>query len=135
MMYPHTISVFNQFTNDDGEQHFYKTVVKDVLFIRDDSTARNKLGLTNADTITCYVSMNSNRESEYVDSSVYRVSCENGESGFFTFAKGDYIAFGDVGETDMNINKFKNETENIFEVTGIIDYRFGSLKSLVVSAK
>lgn len=134
-MYPHIISVFNQFIDDEGEQHFYKSVIRDVLFLRDDNTARNKLGLTNADTITCYVNMNSDREVSYIDSSIYRVSCENGEDGFFTFAKGDYIAYGDVGETDMDINKFKNETENIFEVTGIIDYRIGSLKSLVVSAK
>lgn len=134
-MYPHTISVFNQFVNDDGEIHFYKSVIKDVLFLRDDNTGRNKLGLNNADTITCYVNMNATRDIEYLESSTYRISCDNGGNGFFTFAKGDYIAFGDVGETDMDINRFKNETENIFEVTGIIDYRFGGLKNLVVSAK
>ena len=132
-MYPHIISIFNQYDDENGDTHFNKVVISDVLFIRGDNTGRNKLDLTNADIITVYVNMNAVRDVEYIDGALYQSAGD--KDRLFAFNKGDYIAFGDVGESDMNINEFKNNTGNIYEVTGVTDYRVGSLKSLIVSAK
>lgn len=134
MLYAHTITVFNRLSEDD-DASYAKSVVTPVLFVLDENTARNKLGLVNADTVTVYIPQSCTEASgkALVDSFTYDQLAD--KSGYFTFKKGDYVSLGGVSLDGLSINEFKNTYGNIYEITGLADYRFGGLPNLVLSAK
>ncbi len=135
MLFPHTITVFNRISEDDDTETYAKALVSNVLFVKDENTARNKLGLANADTVTVYVPQDCREASGkmLVDAAMYEQLQDKSSS--YCYRKGDYICFGDVSLDNLSINELKNITENVFEITGLADYRFGGLPNLVVSAK
>ena len=136
MDFPHTLTVFNQ-VGDEDEPTYIKSTIQYVLFVKDENTARNKLGIANADTITVYVPANVNEVNGkwYLESADYTKLSDTDKEGKYTFRKGDFISLGDTSLDELSINEYKNLNENIYEITGLSDYRFGGLPNLVLSAR
>lgn len=132
-MFPHTVTIFNECLKEDGA--FFKSVLYGVLFVKDENTSRNKLGLTNSDTITCYIPKSVKCSKEYREPYMYDELYGDYAKNYYTLKKGDYISFGDVGEDYLDINELKNKTGNVYEIQGISDFNFGKLQSIVISAK
>lgn len=141
MKFPHTITIFNQSTLTKGgeviEPYFRKTVINGVLFVRDENTSRNKFGLANADRVSVYIPKSSVDKIDKVllSGTSYEGASEAEQSVSYSFNKGDYICFGDVGSDGENINALKNSDGNIYEITGLASYLFGSLPNYVLGAK
>lgn len=135
MVFPHTITVFNRTSEEYDDEVYEKALVDNVLFIKDENTARNKLGLTNADTITIYIPRGSSEVTgkQLVSAADYESLIDKSSS--YCYRKGDFVCLGDVSLDGVSINELKNTTENVFEITGLSDYRFGGLPNLVLSAK
>lgn len=134
MLFPHTITVFNRSQQDD-EEIITRTVVRGVLMINDENTARNKLGLVDADTVQIYVPFKAFSTSDYVDPFKYAELNKKQLNRYYTFSKGDYVAFGDVSLGSLTPNEFKNKYGNLYEITGVSDYKYGRLKHKYVSAR
>lgn len=141
MKFPHTITIFNQSTLTVGgeviEPYFRKTVIKGVLFVRDENTSRNKFGLANADRVSVYIPKSSVDKTNKVllAGTAYEGASEAEQSVSYSFNKGDYVCFGDVGNDGVNINALKNSDGNIYEITGLASYLFGGLPNYVLGAK
>lgn len=133
MLFPHKVTIFNSLSEEDEE--YNRAVLQPVLFILDENTGRNKLGLTNADTVTVYIPSSAVDllGKQYVEPAVYNQMID--KSGVYTFRKGDLVALGDIDLGSKTINEFKNTEENLYEITGRTDYRFGGLPNIVLSAK
>ena len=136
MMFPHKITVFNIFTNKDGEDVVTPVVIKGVFFLKDENTERNKLGLVDADIVSvCVPSSAKTDGAKYSDPYIYDKLDEEFLKDFYTFKKGDFIAFGEVSLEGRSFNEFKNEFGNIYEITGVSDYNYGGLKHFGLKAK
>lgn len=135
MVFPHTITVFNRTSEEYDDEVYEKALVDNVLFIQDENTARNKLGLTNADTVTVYIPRGSSESSgkQLVSPATYENLVDKSSS--YCYRKGDFVCLGDISLDGVSINELKNTTGNVFEITGIADYRFGGLPNLVLSAR
>lgn len=133
MLFPHKVTIFNSLSEEDEE--YNRAVLQPALFILDENTGRNKLGLTNADTVTVYIPSSAVDllGKQYVEPAVYNQMVD--KSGVYTFRKGDLVALGDIDLGSKTINEFKNTEENLYEITGRTDYRFGGLPNIVLSAK
>ena len=133
MLFPHKVTIFNSLSEEDEE--YNRAVLQPALFILDENTGRNKLGLTNADTVTVYIPSSAVDllGKQYVEPAVYNQMPD--KSGVYTFRKGDLVALGDIDLGSKTINEFKNTKENLYEITGRTDYRFGGLPNIVLSAK
>lgn len=137
MRFPHVLTVFNKGTSD-GTPYYRKTIVSPCLFIQDENTARNRYGLVNADTIRVFVPITAVKSNEktLVNPIEYSGSSEEEQEDTFCFAKGDFIALGDVGEDGMSPNELKNSTGNLFSLTGIAKYDFaGAIAHYELAAK
>lgn len=141
MKFPHTITIFNQSTLTKGgevtEPYFRKTVINGVLFVRDENTSRNKFGLANADRVSVYIPKSSvdKTNKALLAGAAYEGSSEAEQSVSYSFNKGDYVCFGDVGNDGVDINALKNSDGNIYEITGLASYLFGGLPNYVLGAK
>lgn len=133
MLFPHKVTIFNSLSEEDEE--YNRSVLQPALFILDENTGRNKLGLTNADTVTVYIPSSAVDllGKQYVEPAVYNQMVD--KSGVYTFRKGDLVALGDIDLGSKTINEFKNTEENLYEITGRTDYRFGGLPNVVLAAK
>lgn len=133
MLFPHKVTIFNSLSEEDEE--YNRAVLQPALFILDENTGRNKLGLTNADTVTVYIPSSAVDllGKQYVEPAAYNQMTD--KSGVYTFRKGDLVALGDIDLGSKTINEFKNTEENLYEITGRTDYRFGGLPNIVLSAK
>lgn len=141
MKFPHSITIFNKSVSSVGgetiEPYFRKTVINGVLFVRDENTSRNKFGLANADRVSVYIPKSSVDKIDKVllSGTSYEGASEAEQSVSYSFNKGDYICFGDVGSDGENINALKNSDGNIYEITGLASYLFGGLPNYVLGAK
>ena len=140
-MFPHTITILNKSvkTNQDTSvivPYYRKTVVKNVLFVLDENTGRNHFGLTNADSVSVYIPKKSvdRVDKTFVSGSEYESLSEIEQAGAYSFQKGDYVCFGDVGADGVNINELKN-SGNLYCITGLKSYMFGSIPNYVIGAK
>lgn len=134
MLFVHTITIFNLISEDD-EPIYQKSTIGKVLFVKDENTARNKLGVVDADSITVYIPKSAQEASgkALVDAADFERALD--KSRLYTYRKGDFVCFGDVSLDGLSINELKNLTDNVFEITGLSDFRFGGLPNLVLSAK
>lgn len=133
-MFIHDVSIFNKYF-EDNKPIFKKAVLNGVLFVKDENTIRNKLGLDNSDSVKVYIPKFVKSNKKYINSFEFDSLSIEMLDEYYTIAKGDFISFGDIGQDNLYINELKNYTGNIYEITGIEDYNFGSLQSIVVSAK
>lgn len=133
-MFPHKVSIFNK-VKDGNKSLYNKSLLDGVLFVKDAGAGRNKLDLNNEDTVSTYIpnTVNSFGKEYIVDKEYETNPAIRGSS--YTFAKGDFIGFGDISLDDLSITEYKNKHGNLFEVTSISDFRFGGLPSLVITAK
>lgn len=134
MLFPHTVSIFNRGTNNSSD-YYRKTVIENCLWVKDENTARNRYGLTNADSITVYVRAEVPFTKTLVEGIQYPNLPEDEQANCFAFRKGDFIAFGDVGEDGLDINQFKNKTGEIYQITGLATFNFGGIPSYTIAAK
>lgn len=134
MKFPHTVSIFNKYTTDEGDI-ITKTLLNGVLFIKDENTNRLRLGLVAADSVSVYIPKNIKTEKHYIDYFAYVKLSEDELDEYYTFNNGDFVSFGDVDFGDLSINDFKNEYGNLYEITGVSDYDYGSLKHFVIVAR
>lgn len=148
-MFPHTITIFNQSSKtvqpEPGstapaeviEPYFRRTVINGVLFVRDESTSRNRYGLQNADKVTVYIPKKTvdKINKTLVDGVVYEGENETQQAASYSFKKGDYLYFGEYPSDCENINAIKNQSGSIYQITGVDEYLFGSLPIYVIGAK
>lgn len=141
-MFPHTITILNKSvkTNQDTsviDPYYRKTVVKNVLFVQDENTSRNKFGLSNADRISVYIPKKSvdRVDKTFVSGVAYEGLDEAGQAESFAFQKGDYVCLGDVSSDGANINSLKNLDGNVYEITGLASYMMGNIPNYVLGAK
>ena len=134
MLFPHKVTIFN-FRERDDEVEYNSSVIEGVLFVKDENTARNKLGLANSDTITIYIPKKSKCDKTFIDGFEYEKLSDADINSYYTLRKNDFVSFGEVSLESKDINDLKNDTGNIYVITGIIDYMFGGLPNIVVSAR
>ena len=89
MMFPHKVSIFN-IKNTDDDEIITKTLLKGVLFVKNENTSRGNLGLSEDDTVGIYIpkKVDSNG-SKYVDPFEYELLPKEDLSKFYTFNKGE----------------------------------------------
>lgn len=135
MKFPHKFTVFNV-TEQDGEESIQRTVVSGVLFVRDLSTGRNKLGLTDDDVVNVYIprSAKADNGKQYVPAWEFD-RLGDGVSSAYTLRKGDHVGYGDISLGDMSVNEFKNRYGNLYEIASVSDYNYGRLQHIRVIAK
>lgn len=135
MMFPHKMTVFNRIQDEENGERVQRTVLKNVLFMTQNGTGRNSYGLNDADTVTVYIPRSVNADgSKFIDPFEFEKLGDSEASGYYTFKKGDYIAFGDVVLTGTP-DEFKNETGNLYEVTAFKNYNYGRLQHIKVVAQ
>lgn len=141
-MFPHTITILNKSvkTNQDTsitDPYYRKTVVKNVLFVQDENSSRNKFGLSNADRISVYIPKKSvdRVDKNFVSGVAYEGLDEVGQAESFAFQKGDYVCLGDVSSDGASINSLKNLDGNVYEITGLASYMMGNIPNYVLGAK
>lgn len=134
-MFPDKVTVFNMISDESNE--YNKTVISNVLFVLDENTGRNKLGLTNADTVSVTMPMSaiSGVDKSFISKNAFDSLPDDEKSNSFTISKGDFISNGDVSLDGLSINEYKNSNGNIYEVSGVAFYQFGNLQCIHVSAK
>lgn len=135
MMFPHKVSVFN-IKNTDDEEIITKTLLIGVLFVKNENTSRGNLGLSEDDTVGIYIpkKVDSNG-SKYINPFEYELLPKEDLSKFYTFNKGDYVAFGDISIVGVSVNDFKNRYGNLYEITKVSDYNYGGLKHFEIGAR
>lgn len=134
MLFVHTMTIFNLISEDD-EPVYQKSTVSKVLWVKDENTARNKLGVVDADAITVYIPKSATEEHERLLVSGAEFERALDKSNLYAYRKGDFVCFGDVSLGGLSINELKNLTDNVFEITGLSDFSFGGLPNFVLSAK
>lgn len=134
-IFPHTITIFNKY-EDDNRVKYSKAVLTGVQFVLDGVNSRKNTGNSADDKVTCYIPSSVKSDKTFIDSFAFKNNESIDKNISYTLSNGDLIGFGDVSLDGLSINEYKNSMGNLYEITGITDYNFGSsLDHKIVVAK
>lgn len=134
MRFPDTITVFNQYSSE-YIQSFYKTKISGVLFVKDEIAGRDKTGMYNSDAVSVFIPKIATVSKQYIIPVKYSALTEANLPNYFTLAKGDFIALGDLTASTDTIDTLKQTVGDIFEIDAISDLDMGGLKHFLVLCK
>lgn len=163
MPFPHKITVFNKYTDEDDNELFQRSILDGVLFVVDDTSIEDKTELTGQSNVKIYIprSVKAYEDVEkvnvipggieeeqevfrnttervrkkFISSNEFSRLDENERVNYFTLARGDKVSDGIVDLKDLTTSQFKNEFGNMYEVVAVSDYNFGSLANWYVIAR
>lgn len=134
-MFPHIVSVFNTWEDENLETHISITILRGVLLDVSQGTNIAKTGLTNADAATLYIPFTVTAESVTGDIKQYKepkafYGAEN-QGEFWTLDSGGensststYFVKGEVAE-QLSIAALKQKYDYVFDVTTVDVRDFG----------
>lgn len=128
---PHSISVFNRY-DENGEEILVRKELHGVLFESIDAASRGRLGLSPADTATVYIPRRVYSD-EYVDEYTWLHGDAEFKAAHLTFRKGDYVAKGIVSLEGVDINDYKNDNGNLYEITEVTHRDYGGLQHIFLT--
>lgn len=134
-LFPHTVTIFNKYERDN-KVYYSGVVLSGVQFVIDEVNARKTTGSSKDDKVTCYIPKNVVANKSYVDSFTFKNDETIDIDTKYTISKEDLIGFGVIDLDGLSINEYRNSRGNLYEITAISDYQFGSnLDNKVVVAK
>lgn len=134
MVFPDSITIFNAYSSD-YDKTFYKTLIKGVLFVKDEIAGRDKTGMYNSDSVSVFIPKMRISGKEYIIPTKYVVLSVDVVEDYFTLNKGDFIALGDLTSSTETIDELKQTVGDIFEVDAVSDLNMGCLKHFLVLCK
>ena len=134
-LFPHTVTICNKYERDN-KVYYSGVVLSGVQFVIDEVNARKTIGSSKDDKVTCYIPKDVVANKSYVDSFTFKNNETVDVDTTYTIAKEDLIGFGVIDLDGLSINEYRNSRGNLYEITAISDYQFGSnLDNKVVVAK
>lgn len=144
-MFPHTVTVFNAWEDDNLEKQYEITILRGVLLDVSQGTNIAKTGLTDADTATLYIPFTVTAESTTGGSKAFSSPKEfykaTDKSALWTLDTGGesnststYFVKGEITEK-LSLSELKRSYDNVFDVKTVDIRDFGSLQHWQVGAK
>lgn len=125
-MFKDDISLFNIRRSSDGSEIVTKTLLSGVLFFKDENASLETTGLVENDECKIYIPKYVRANKSYIDCLSYNRLSTSDLSKYYTFARDDYVAKGDITPDDLcNLDSYKNTYGNMFLIQGVTDYDFG----------
>lgn len=134
-LFPHTVTILNKY-EQDGKVLYSKATIVGVQFILDEVSQIRNTGSSKDCKVTCYIPNTAKCDKVFVDSFTFKNSEDIDRNTSYTISNGDFIGYGDISLDDLSINEYKNNVGNLYEISGISDFQFGSkLDNKVIVAK
>lgn len=140
-----TVTVFNSRLVEDefgakGEEVFYSTLLKNVLYVEDEVGSMGKFGVENNGIATCYIVENDvSCDKTYIKVDEFQSKTDLEVTKYYTLYKGDYICLGDETSptvlSSSDINNLKNQHSDMKQIMGVSAYLYGNLSNIKVIAK
>lgn len=125
-MFNDDVSLFNVRRCSDGSELVTKTLLHGVLFFKDENASLETTGLVGNDECKIYIPKSVITNKSYIDCLSYNRLSNSELNMYYTFARDDYVAKGDITPDDLaNLDSYKNTYGNMFLIQGITDYDFG----------
>lgn len=134
-MFPHTVTIFNTWEDNDLEQHYNLTILRGVLLDISKGANIAKSGLSDADAATLYIPFNVHAESTTGDirsfaepkafySAADKTALWTLDSGGQSNSTSTYFVKGDVTDA-MTFAKLSETYDYAFDVTTVDVHDFG----------
>lgn len=134
-MFPHVVTVFNSYEDDELTMHYSVTILRGVLLDVSKGTNIAKTGLSDADAATLYIPFDVRAESTTGDAKTYAEPKEfyraEDQQGLWTLDSGGqsnststYFVKGEVTE-QMSLAALKKAYDYVFDVTTVDVRDFG----------
>ena len=128
-MFPHTITVLNKVSSDDGVIYL-PTILKGVLYVTSRSSSRTTTGSDNKDDIKCTIPFDVNVEAgkQYIGELAYNKLPIDQKPNYWTLAKEDILVKDIITDSQVALKTINNDYEEKMVVSLVDKLDFGSLK-------
>lgn len=126
-MFPHTVTVLNKVSSDDGVV-YYPTVLKGVLYVTSRSSSRSTTGSDIKDDIKCTIPFKVGVSKPFISRLDYNKLSDEEKKGYWTLAKDDIIVKAEVTDTQISLKTIDRVYEDKMVVSFVDTLDFGALR-------